>query len=89
MFTVFVFLLQQFDGNILVPKILGDSLGLSPIWVLAGILIGNGLFGIAGMLVGVPTFAVLYSLVSENISYRLEEKGFNSDLKTETESSGQ
>lgn len=89
MFTVFVFLLQQFDGNILGPKILGDSLGLSPIWVLAGILIGNGLFGIAGMLVGVPTFAVLYSLVSENISYRLEEKGFNGDLKTETESSGQ
>ena len=46
LFAVFVFLLQQFDGNILGPKILGDSLGLSPIWILAGILIGNGLFGI-------------------------------------------
>ncbi len=88
-FTVFVFLLQQFDGNILGPKILGDSLGLSPIWVLAGILIGNGLFGIAGMLIGVPTFAVLYKLVSENIASRLEEKGLDSNLKIETESSGQ
>ncbi len=88
-FTVFVFLLQQFDGNILGPKILGDSLGLSPIWVLAGILIGNGLFGIAGMLIGVPTFAVLYKLVSESIADRLEEKGLDSDLKIVTESSGQ
>ena len=88
-FIVFVFLLQQFDGNILGPKILGDSLGLSPIWVLAGILIGNGLFGIAGMLIGVPTFAVLYKLVSENIASRLEEKGLDSNLKIETESSGQ
>lgn len=88
-FTVFVLLLQQFDGNILGPKILGDSLGLSPIWVLAGILIGNGLFGLAGMLIGVPTFAVLYNLVSENIANRLEEKGYNTDNNLITESQEQ
>ena len=75
-FAVFVFLLQQFDGNILGPKSLGDSLWLSPIWVLAGILIGNGLFGLLGMLIGVPTFAVLYNIVSETIADRLTEKGY-------------
>ena len=79
-FAIFVFALQQFDGNILGPKILGNSLGISPIWVLAGILIGNGLFGLAGMLIGVPTFAVLYSIVSENITNRLEEKGIIADF---------
>ena len=78
-FAIFVFALQQFDGNILGPKILGNSLGISPIWVLAGILIGNGLFGLAGMLIGVPTFAVLYSLGSEEISSRLNEKGLKAD----------
>ncbi len=88
-FTVFVLLLQQFDGNILGPKILGDSLGLSPIWVLAGILIGNGLFGLVGMLIGVPTFAVLYNLVSENIANRLDEKGYNTDNNLKTESQEQ
>ena len=78
-FAIFVFALQQFDGNILGPKILGDSLGLSPIWVLAGIMIGNGLFGLVGMLIGVPSFAVIYSLVSENMSEKLKEKGINAD----------
>ena len=78
-FAIFCFLLQQFDGNILGPKILGDSLGLSPIWVLAGILIGNGLFGLVGMLIGVPTFAVLYSIVSDDIRDRLKEKGMMSE----------
>ncbi|MBR5521507.1 MAG: AI-2E family transporter [Oscillospiraceae bacterium] len=74
-FAIFVFALQQFDGNILGPKILGDSLGLPPIWILVGILVGNGLFGLVGMLIGVPTFALLYNLVSENISHNLNSKG--------------
>lgn len=79
LFAVFVFALQQFDGNILGPKILGNSLGISPIWVLAGILIGNGLFGLVGMLIGVPTFALLYSIVSEDITIRLSEKGIRAN----------
>ncbi|MBQ5326840.1 MAG: AI-2E family transporter [Oscillospiraceae bacterium] len=78
-FAVFVFALQQFDGNILGPKILGDSLGLSPIWVLVGILVGNGLFGLVGMLIGVPSFALLYNLVSENINSKLQNKGISTD----------
>ena len=78
-FAIFVFALQQFDGNILGPKILGDSLGISPIWVLVGILVGNGLFGLVGMLIGVPSFAFLYSVVSENISDNLKEKGIDAN----------
>ena len=78
-FAVFVLAMQQFDGNILGPKILGDSTGLAPIWVLVSITIGGGLFGFAGMLVGVPTFAVIYSLLSENMDKRLAAKNIAVD----------
>lgn len=81
-FMFFVFILQQFDGNILGPKILGDSTGLSAIWVLVAIVVGGGLFGFTGMLVGVPTFAVLYGLVSENIDKNLEIKNITADRNT-------
>lgn len=73
-FAAFVLALQQFDGNILGPKILGDSTGLAPIWVLVSITIGGGLMGFVGMLIGVPTFAVFYSLLSENMDKRLANK---------------
>lgn len=73
-FTVLVILLQQFDGNILGPKILGDSTGISAIWVLVAIVVGGGLFGFAGMLLGVPTFAVIYMLTKEYVTARLAEK---------------
>ncbi|MEG0091505.1 MAG: AI-2E family transporter, partial [Oscillospiraceae bacterium] len=72
---------QQFDGNILGPKILGDSTGLSAIWVLVAIVVGGGLFGFPGMLIGVPTFAVLYGLVSENIDKNLVSKNIAVDRK--------
>ena len=78
-FAVFVLALQQFDGNILGPKILGDSTGLAPIWVLVSITIGGGLMGFAGMIIGVPTFAVFYSLLSENMDKRLAEKNILAD----------
>lgn len=78
-FGVLIIALQQFDGNILGPKILGDSTGLSAIWVLVAIVVGGGLFGFPGMLLGVPTFAVLYSLVKEWADKRLEEKGINAE----------
>ena len=78
-FAVFVLALQQFDGNILGPKILGDSTGLSAIWVLVAIIVGGGLFGFAGMVVGVPTFAVLYSLTSDFLADRLKAKGITAN----------
>ena len=78
-FAIFILALQQFDGNILGPKILGDSTGLAPIWVLIAITIGGGLFGFGGMVAGVPTFAVIYSLISENMDKRLAAKNLNVD----------
>lgn len=80
-FILFVFLLQQFDGNILGPKILGNSTGLSAFWVIFAILLGNGLFGFIGMIIGVPTFAVIYSIVRGLIDLSLDKKG----LSTQTE----
>lgn len=80
-FILFVFLLQQFDGNILGPKILGNSTGLSAFWVMFAILLGNGLFGFVGMILGVPAFAVIYSIVRGLVEYNLDRKG----LETKTE----
>lgn len=73
-FAIFVFILQQFDGNILGPTILGQSTGIGSIWVLFSILIFGDLFGFVGMIIGVPTFAVLYYLVSKNVFRRLKEQ---------------
>ena len=60
-FTIFVLILQQFDGNILGPKLLGDSTGLSSFWVVTSITLFGGYFGIIGMAIGVPVFAVIYA----------------------------
>lgn len=73
-FLILVVALQQFDGNVLGPKILGQSTGLSAIWVLASIVVGGGLFGFVGMLLGVPTFAVIYDLLRQWVNKRLEAK---------------
>lgn len=78
-FGILVVALQQFDGNVLGPKILGDSTGLSAIWVLVSIVVGGGLFGFPGMLLGVPTFAVLYSLMREWADARLAQKGIDAN----------
>ncbi len=74
-FAVFLVVLQQFDGNIMVPLIQGDRTGVPSVWVLIGIIVGGGLFGFAGMLLAVPVFAVLYMLFREFLEMRLERKG--------------
>ena len=79
-FLIFVLLLQQFDGNILGPKILGDSTGLSSFWVLFSILLFGGLMGFVGMIIGVPTFAVMYRLVTEFTTWRLGKKALSGNL---------
>lgn len=73
-FVLFILFLQQLDGNVIGPKILGDSTGLSAFWVIFSILLGGGLFGFVGMLMGVPTFAVIYYIVQMLINHRLEKK---------------
>ena len=80
-FLIFVLVLQQFDGNILGPKILGDSTGLPSFWVLFSILLFGGLFGFVGMIIAVPAFAVIYRLVSNYICRRLKRK--NLSLRTD------
>ena len=79
-FAVFVLILQQLDGNIIGPKILGDSTGLSAFWVIFAVTFFGGLFGFVGMLIGVPTFAVIYALVRNFAEFKLGKKG----LKTQT-----
>jgi len=74
-FLIFILVLQQFDGNILGPKILGNSTGLSSFWVLFSILVFGGLFGVVGMVIGVPLFAVIYDLVKKKVEKSLLQKG--------------
>lgn len=77
-FVIFILVLQQFDGNILGPKILGNSTGLSAFWVIVAILLGGGLFGFVGMVMGVPTFAVLYYVAELFVNSKLEKKNLPS-----------
>lgn len=80
-FLVFVVVLQQVDGNIIGPKILGDSTGLSAFWVVFAILVGGGLFGFMGMLLGVPTFAVIYYLLREASAWILRKRSLPEETR--------
>lgn len=84
-FVLFVLLLQQLDGNVIGPKILGDSTGLSSFWVVFSILISGGLFGFEGMILGVPTFALIYYVVKMFIIQKLEQKNLPIDTAQYTE----
>ena len=70
-FVIFVILLQQLDGNIIGPKILGSSVGINGFWIMFSIIVGAGLFGFWGMLLGVPVFVVIYTLINESIDRKL------------------
>ena len=71
-FLVFVVILQQLEGNLIYPKVVGSSIGLPGVWVLAAVTIGGGIMGIPGMLLGVPTVASVYQLVRNDLN---KEKG--------------
>ena len=73
-FLVFIFALQQFDGNILGPLILGDSMGIPTLYVMFAILVGGGFFGIPGMFLGVPIFSIIYVVVKAGVEKQLEKK---------------
>lgn len=73
-FAIFIIVLQQIDGNIIGPKILGQSTGLSNVGVIFAILVGGGLFGLPGLVLGVPTFAVIQYIISEIVNYILRKK---------------
>lgn len=73
-FLVFSTLLQQFESNLIYPHVVGNSVGLSALWVLFAVSVGGGLFGIPGMVFGLPTFSVIYELLRRWMNYRLEVK---------------
>ena len=73
-FLIFIIILQQCDGNIIGPYILGDAVGLPTLWVMFAIIAGGALFGVIGMFIGVPAFAVIYTLIKDWSKHRLEEK---------------
>ena len=79
-FVLFILVLQQFDGNILGPKILGSSTGLTGFWVIFAITFFGGLLGVTGMIIGVPIFAVIYAGIRSGVNILLRKK----DMPTET-----
>ena len=80
-FIIFVIILQQVDGNVIGPLILGDSTGLSGMWVLFSILIGGNLFGFPGMILGVPVFACIYTLCTILLRNALNKRGLNNSTE--------
>jgi predicted PurR-regulated permease PerM len=73
-FTLFIIILQQIDGNIIGPIILQDSMGLPSLWIMFAIILGGGFFGLIGMFLGVPVFAVVYVIIKEIVNQRLKDK---------------
>lgn len=80
-FLIIILIIQQIDGNIIGPKILGDSLGISAFWILFSLLVAGKIFGFIGMIIGVPLFVFIYSIIKDIVEYRLDKKG----LPKETE----
>ena len=74
-FIILILCIQQFDGNFMSPRIVGSSIGISGVWVLFSIIVGGSLFGIPGMVAGLPTFGMIYVLVREQAHRLLKEKG--------------
>ena len=78
-FVIFILVLQQVDGNVIGPKILGNTVGISGFWVLASITIAASLFGFTGMILGVPVFAIIYLLISDSVNNKLRKKNLTTD----------
>lgn len=74
-FIIIIFIIQQLDGNILKPKIIGNQLGISSFWVLFSVVVGGALFGIPGFVLGTPIFAVIYALIGKRVKNNIESKG--------------
>lgn len=80
-FILFILVLQQVDGNIIGPKIIGYSIGISAVWIIFSIVIGNKLIGVIGMLIGAPAFAVCYKLFKDWTESKLKNKGLPTETK--------
>ena len=80
-FGIFILCLQQFDGNFLTPKIVGNYIGLPAFWVLVSCLIGGGFYGVMGLILGVPIFAILYQLFRNYVAHRLKSRNLPPETK--------
>ena len=80
-FLLIILVIQQIDGNIIGPKILGDSIGISAFWILFALLVAGKFFGIVGMVIGVPIFAIIYSVIKEVVEGKLRRKGLPEDTE--------
>ena len=80
-FLLIILIIQQIDGNIIGPKILGDSIGISAFWILFALLVAGKFFVIVGMVVGVPIFAIIYSVIKEIVEGKLRKKGLPEDTE--------
>ena len=81
-FVIFIIILQQIDGNILGPKILGSSVGINGFWVMFAIILGGGLFGFPGLILGVPVFVVIYSAMTTLIDKKLKREDLPQDYES-------
>lgn len=82
-FTVFILILQQIDGNIIGPRIMGSSIGISGFWIMASVIIGGGLFGIIGMFIAVPIFSIIYVLLGNDVNKRINNSEYAQELGKE------
>ena len=76
-FIIFFLVLQQIEGNFIYPKVVGKSVGLSPLFTLLAITVGGNMFGVVGMLIGLPLASVVYALIKESVSDKLRDKNLN------------
>ena len=74
-FVIIIFIIQQLDGNLFKPKIIGSQVGLSSFWVLFSVIVGGALFGVVGLILGTPIYAVIYSLVGKKVRNNINDKG--------------
>lgn len=79
-FIIFIIVLQQVEGNLIYPHVVGKNMGLPSIWVLVAITIGGGLFGIMGMIVGLPIVSIIYAITQENTNKKLQEKNLENEF---------
>ena len=78
-FIILIIVLQQIEGNLIYPHVVGKNIGLPSIWVLVAITIGGSLFGIMGMVIGLPILSIIYAIVTENTNKKLQEKGLKEE----------
>ena len=74
-FIIIIVIIQQLDGNLFKPKIIGSQVGLSSFWVLFSVIVGGGMFGVLGLILGTPIYAVIYALVGKRVKNKIDSKG--------------